>query len=133
MRFPEIKVRPAELHKVRGYFSNEYKQYDLLHNHDRETGKSIYRYPAIQFKINQYFSIPVTPDDKYCSYVPTQYLSELFKSKGYNGVVYGSTRKKDKFNLALFDVAAVCLKRREQRVVYAVKYMTNPADLLELK
>lgn len=56
-RFPEIKVRPFELHKVRGFFSNRYKRYDLLHNHDRGTGKFIYRYPAIQFKIDGYFSI----------------------------------------------------------------------------
>jgi hypothetical protein len=56
-RFPEIKVRPAELHKVRGYFSTQYKQYDLLHNHDKETGKLIYRYPAIQFKISDCFAI----------------------------------------------------------------------------
>ena len=56
-RFPEVVVKPAELHKVRGYFSTRYKRYDLLHNHDRETGKSIYRYPAIQFKINESLAI----------------------------------------------------------------------------
>lgn len=57
IRFPEIKIKSSELHKARGYFSAQYNQYDLLHNHDKKTGKYLYRYPAIQFKINNYFSI----------------------------------------------------------------------------
>ena len=57
VKFPEIKVKPGELHKARGYFSNRYERYDLLHNHDRDTGKHLYRYPAVQFKINRFFSI----------------------------------------------------------------------------
>lgn len=56
-RFPEIKIKPSELHKARGYFSTQYNQYDLMHNHDKKTGKYLYRYPAIQFKITDYFSI----------------------------------------------------------------------------
>lgn len=43
--------------------------------------------------INLYYSVPVMPDDKYCSYIPTQYLSELLKSKGYDGILYGSAQK----------------------------------------
>lgn len=57
IRFPEIKIKPSHLHKVRGYFSEQYQQYDLIHNHDKKTGKHLYRYPAIQFKINRCLSI----------------------------------------------------------------------------
>ena len=57
IRFPEIKIKPSHLHKVRGYFSQQYRQYDLIHNHDQKTGKLLYRYPAIQFKINPCLAI----------------------------------------------------------------------------
>ncbi len=50
LHFPELEIKHNQLHKVRGYFGNEFKEYDLLHNHDLNTGKEIYRYPAIQFK-----------------------------------------------------------------------------------
>lgn len=50
LHFPELKIKPNQLYKIRGYFGNEFKEYDLLHNHDLNTGKDIYRYPAIQFK-----------------------------------------------------------------------------------
>ncbi len=58
LQFPEIRLKASELHKARGYFSKEFKEFDLLHNHDLKTGKVIYRYPAIQFKIaDKNFSI----------------------------------------------------------------------------
>ena len=57
IRFPEIQIKPSYLHKVRGYFANQYRQYDLVHNHDKKTGKYIYRYPAVQFKIYDCLSI----------------------------------------------------------------------------
>jgi hypothetical protein len=51
LRFPEVNIKPSELHKARGYFGREFKEFDLLHNHNLNTNKVIYRYPAIQFKI----------------------------------------------------------------------------------
>ena len=57
IRFPEIRIKRSYLHKVRGYFADQYNQYDLIHNHDKKTGKFLYRYPAIQFKITDYLSI----------------------------------------------------------------------------
>lgn len=51
LQFPEARIIPSEIHKIRGFFSKELRQFDLLHNHDLVTGKSLYRYSAIQFKI----------------------------------------------------------------------------------
>ena len=51
MRFPEILIDSSKLHKVRGYFSRQFQQYDLVHNHLPGEKKYIYRYPAVQFKI----------------------------------------------------------------------------------
>ncbi len=49
--FNNIKLKHSEIHKLRGYIGNIFAQHDLIHNHDAKTGKSIYRYPLIQFKI----------------------------------------------------------------------------------
>ncbi|WP_304511762.1 CRISPR-associated endonuclease Cas6 [Desulfobacula sp.] len=49
--FNNIKLYPSQIHKLRGYVGNVFAEYDLIHNHDADTGKSIYRYPLIQFKI----------------------------------------------------------------------------------
>lgn len=51
IRFPEIRIRPEHLHKVRGYFADQFRQFDLLHNHQEGADKYFYRYPAMQFKM----------------------------------------------------------------------------------
>jgi hypothetical protein len=57
MKFPEIRIKPAYLHKVRGYFSRQFDQFDLIHNHQVSSGKYFYRYPAIQFKIHDCLAV----------------------------------------------------------------------------
>ncbi len=47
----DVKLRPSQIHKFRGYIGNLFKDHDIIHNHDYQTGKSIYRYPLIQFKL----------------------------------------------------------------------------------
>ena len=51
LHFNNIKLNPSQIHKFRGYVGNVFSEYDLIHNHDSVTGKHIYRYPLIQFKI----------------------------------------------------------------------------------
>lgn len=46
-----IRLSQSLVHKMRGYIGNLFSEHDLIHNHDPETGKLIYRYPLIQFKI----------------------------------------------------------------------------------
>jgi len=46
-----ILMRPNQIHKFRGFVGNLFKEHDLIHNHNVETGKVIYRYPLIQFKL----------------------------------------------------------------------------------
>lgn len=115
--------------KVVDVFTNTFSL--LEYRKIQASGKSIAKLEdgLLWWGINLYYSVPVMPDDKYCSYVPTQYLSELLKSKGYDGILYGSAQKQDKFNLALFDVGLANLIRREQKTVHSVEYVT---DLMEL-
>ncbi|BBO89338.1 CRISPR-associated endonuclease Cas6 [Desulfosarcina ovata] len=49
--FSNVRLRPSQIHKLRGYVGNAFKNHDLIHNHDLTTDKVIYRYPLIQFKL----------------------------------------------------------------------------------
>lgn len=51
LNFNGIELSPSQIHKLRGYIGNVFIEYDLIHNHDSDTGKHLYRYPLIQFKI----------------------------------------------------------------------------------
>ncbi len=46
-----VYLKPSQIHKFRGFIGNFFKDHDLIHNHDLKTGKPIYRYPLIQFKL----------------------------------------------------------------------------------
>lgn len=61
IQFPELPLKSNDIHKLRGYFGNQFKKYDLLHNHNSETGKNIYRYPAVQFKLRRVSGQPGHP------------------------------------------------------------------------
>jgi hypothetical protein len=53
--------------------------------------------------IDRAFSKPVDPSDDNADYVPTQILAELFRSAGYDGIIYNSLFAGGK-NVALFDL-----------------------------
>ena len=46
-----VRLRASQIHKLRGFVGNLFKAHDLIHNHDPDTGRVIYRYPLIQFKL----------------------------------------------------------------------------------
>lgn len=50
LKFSDNSLSPASIHHFRGYIGNLFREYDLVHNHNPETGKTFYRYPLIQFK-----------------------------------------------------------------------------------
>ncbi|GAB6094234.1 CRISPR-associated endonuclease Cas6 [Desulfatiferula olefinivorans] len=51
LKLSNVNLKPQQIHKLRGYVGNLFKNHDLIHNHDNETGKVIYRYPLVQFKV----------------------------------------------------------------------------------
>lgn len=51
LSFGNVNLRASHIHKFRGFVGNLFKDYNLIHNHDLHTGKPIYRYPLIQFKL----------------------------------------------------------------------------------
>jgi len=72
-----------------------------------ETVLLLDRLPAIDgiwFAIDNAFATPVSKDDETKGYIPTQIIAELFKSAGYDGVMYKSLLSEDGLNLALFNL-----------------------------
>jgi len=47
----DISLHKNQAHKFRGYIGDKFQEFDLLHNHDAQTGRPIYRYPLFQFKV----------------------------------------------------------------------------------
>jgi hypothetical protein len=62
---------------------------------------------AVWSDINDAFSKPVRRSDDSLDYIPTQILSELFKSNGLDGVAYKSSYGEAGCNMALFDLEAL--------------------------
>ena len=51
LHFPQLRLNARDAHKLRGYFADRFREEsDLFHNHEAD-GKSIYRYPLIQYKV----------------------------------------------------------------------------------
>lgn len=55
---------------------------------------------------------PIHPDDSGTEYVPTQYLSEVIRSAGYDGMCFGSALEEDGTNVVIFDPRSVRVTRR---------------------
>jgi len=71
--------------------------------------------PAITEKyvwseINASFSRPVSLGDEHTSYIPTQYISECFKTGGYDGIIYKSAYTEKGYNIVIFNPENVKLK-----------------------
>jgi hypothetical protein len=64
------------------------------------------REKLVWIDIDNAFSRPVTRSEGTLDYVPTQILTELFRSAGYDGIVYRSQFGKEGYNVALFDLAS---------------------------
>jgi hypothetical protein len=80
--------------------SEEHKKGSFLKIFD----PSLSRVEGIWIAIDQAFATPVGKEDETREYIPTQIIAELFKSAGYDGLVYKSLLSADGFNYALFDL-----------------------------
>lgn len=70
-------------------------------------------------KIRAEIAKPLRSTDSPLDYLPTQYISEFIKSKGYDGIKYKSTvSQRNSFNIVIFDSSiATCIDTK----VYSVK------------
>jgi hypothetical protein len=70
---------------------------------------------GIWMAIDRAFATPVSKEDESKDYIPTQIIAELFKSEGYDGIVYKSLLSEDGFNFALFNL-------NDAKVIYRAMY-----------
>jgi len=94
-----------------GYGTNSYMVETILSTPVKDIGKP--SAPPDQATIDRHvwndidkaFSKPVTRGDERIEYAPTQILSELFRTMGYDGIAYKSNFGGDKgYNIALYNV-----------------------------
>jgi len=87
------------------------------------------REEAVWAHIDRSFSCPITLSDKLSDYVPTQIIAELFKSEGFDGIVYKSALS-DGFNLMLFDINSAklinCFLYETKEIKFSFSETANP-------
>ncbi|MFC9707273.1 RES family NAD+ phosphorylase [Paenibacillus sp. NPDC056933] len=75
--------------------------------------------------ISEEFSKPVRPETKELDYIPTQYIAEWFKSKGLDGLRYGSALHFGGINLAFFEPTKLQVRRIEEVTIKAINYRAD--------
>lgn len=106
---------PAEIELVPGE-EELYVERDPVSYSDEEREQHIWG------DINSAFSEPTSPHDSHLSYLPTQYLAEVLKMNGYDGVIYKSSLNPSGHNLTLFDSRSAFCGYRHVYQVGARKY-----------
>lgn len=65
-------------------------------------------------------------NDNALDYLPTQYISDFIRSKGYDGIEYGSTMRRQGFNLAVFDPSLFKCTSTKVFDVKSISYNCTP-------
>lgn len=87
----------------RGHGKSSLSEIKLSHLLGDEVPDAETKTKAVWIEIDNAFSRPVTLSDDAADYVPTQILAELFRSEGYDAVIYKSQFGEKGYNIALFD------------------------------
>jgi len=78
--------------------------------------------------IDAAFSRPVSRDEEHGNYAVTQTIAEVFRSDGYDGIIYRSRFGKDGKNVALFSISDAAVV---QRHLVMIEEMTCKWQLLQ--
>lgn len=85
---------------------------------------------AVWIEIDNAFSTPVTLSDDHADYAPTQILAELFRSVGYDAIIYkshfGDDGERLGYNIAIFDPSAVEIVSCAPYQIKAIKIEVEP-------
>jgi hypothetical protein len=84
------------------------------------------REKAVWSDIDRAFSTPVSSGDRTAEYAPTQVISDMFKARGFDGIVYRSSLGSG-HNVALFDLDAAELINRFLFEVKDIKFAFSEA------
>jgi len=102
---------------------------EMVHIYDGEPSAEL-RAESVWSHIARSFREPVTRNDDIADYAPTQIIAEVFRTNGFDGIVYRSGFGTASFNVALFDVTAAhikfCAIHMISDVVLKSTEITNP-------
>lgn len=79
------------------------KTYDIFRLAEVEVLDDLMIHKPFIDKLDEELSKPRRRSDSELDYLPTQYLSELIKSMGYDGIEFRSSLNPDGYNLAIFN------------------------------
>lgn len=77
--------------------------YDVFRLGELESLEEVMIHNSFIDKLEEELSKPKRKGDSELDYLPTQYLSELIKSMGFDGIEYKSSLYEHGYNLAIFD------------------------------
>lgn len=77
--------------------------YDVFRLAESETLEEVLIHEPFIKKLEHELSRPRRKNDSELDYLPTQYLSELIKSMGFDGIEFQSSLHKEGYNIAIFD------------------------------
>lgn len=112
------KFRPKNKFKIVNLKKNLPSVVDII-----ASGK-IEDYNNLWVGIKMYFSVPFKPGET-TKYIPTQYLAELFKNIGYDGLLYESVQNRGNYNLAIFSDDKVDYLGQYTHSIVDIDYIDN--------
>lgn len=77
--------------------------YDLFYLAEKESLEEVLMHRSFTDKLEKELSKPRRKSDSELDYLPTQYLSELIKSMGFDGIEYQSSLYTEGYNIAIFN------------------------------
>lgn len=77
--------------------------YDLFYLAEKESLEEVLLHRSFTDKLEKELSKPRRKSDSELDYLPTQYLSELIKSMGFDGIEYQSSLYSGGYNIAIFN------------------------------
>ena len=72
--------------------------------------------------INKAFSLRIQPGSEEKSYIPTQFITEFFKTRGYKGIAYKSSVDESGYNLVVFNPNYAKLRAARVCEISEIKY-----------
>ncbi|WP_189286495.1 RES family NAD+ phosphorylase [Bacillus pumilus] len=99
-------------------YSSQMSLFKVINSEQIETAMSEIAF----FKnLSNEMSKPISPDESYLEYIPTQFITEVIKSVGYEGMVFNSSLS-DGLNVVLFSQECIDIVKTDLYKVHSINY-----------
>ncbi|MGG1960184.1 hypothetical protein ABFY43_03390 [Bacillus pumilus] len=99
-------------------YSSQMSLFKVINSEQIETAMS-----EIAFfnNLSDEMSKPISPNESYLEYIPTQFITEVIKSVGYEGMVFNSSLS-DGLNVVLFSQECIEIVRTDLYTVHRTNF-----------